>query len=88
MKYQEGLSETKQHLKRLPEYEMRELCDKAGLTSKEKEVIVSKFRKKRPRLHASEELGMCESRYSIILTDALHILKRTLENLGFIDKTF
>lgn len=32
MKYQEGLKETKDFLKTTPEPQMRELCNKAGLT--------------------------------------------------------
>lgn len=34
MKYQEGLKETKDFLKTTPEPQMRELCNKAGLTEK------------------------------------------------------
>lgn len=45
MKYQEGLKETKDFLKTTPEPQMRELCNKAGLTEKETEMIVQKFRK-------------------------------------------
>lgn len=62
MKYQEGLKETKDFLKTTPEPQMRELCNKAGLTEKETEMIVQKFRKGKSRLHSSYDLGMSESR--------------------------
>ncbi len=86
MKYQEGLKSTKDFLKTSPEPQIREICDKAGLTEKEKQIIVLKFRKGKPRLHASYDLGMSESRYSVKLTLILQILKKVLINLGFIDE--
>lgn len=43
MKYQEGLKETKDFLKTTPEPQMRELCNKAGLTDKEAKSIVDKM---------------------------------------------
>lgn len=88
MKYQEGLKETKDFLKTTPEPQIREICEKAGLTNKETEMIVLKFRKGKPRLHASYDLGMSESRYSIKMTLILNILKKILVQLGFIDETF
>ena len=88
MKYQEGLKETKEFLKTTPEPQIREICDQAGLTEKETEMIVQRFRKGRPRLHASYDLGMSESRYSIKMTLVLNILKKVLVQLGFIDETF
>lgn len=84
-KYQEGLKSTKDFLKECPEPEMRDVCKTAGLTAKETEMIVLKYRKGKQRLHASFDLGMSESRYSVKLTLALKILKRVLVNLGFID---
>ena len=88
MKYQEGLEKTKDFLRKTPEPQMRELCDKAGLTEKETEMIVQRFRKGRPRSHASYDLGMSESRHSIKMTLILNILKKVLVQLGFIDETF
>lgn len=88
MKYQEGLKETKDFLKTTPEPQMRELCNKAGLTEKETEMIVQKFRKGKSRLNSSYDLGMSESRYLIKLTLILNILKKVLVQLGFIDETF
>lgn len=85
MKYQSGLEKTKQFLKTSPENEIREICDKAGLTEKEKQIIILKYRKGRPRLHASYDLGMSESQYSVKLTLILRILKKVLISLGFID---
>ena len=85
MKYQAGLEKTKQFLRESPEPEIREICNKAGLTNKEQEIIISKFRKSRPRLHASYNLGMSESRYSVKLTLALKIIKKVLISMGFID---
>lgn len=64
MKYQEGLKETKDFLKTTPEPQIREICNQAGLTEKETEMIVQKFRKGKSRLHSSYDLGMSESRYS------------------------
>lgn len=87
-KYQEGLEKTKDFLRKTPEPQMRELCDQAGLTDKETEMIVQKFRKGKTRLHSSYDLGMSESRYSIKLTLILNILKKVLVQLGFIDETF
>lgn len=86
MKYQEGLSKTKEYLKSIPEYEMREVCDKAGLTAKETEMVVLKYRKGKQRLHASDDLGMSESRFSVKMTGILNILKRVLIKSGFIDE--
>lgn len=85
MKYQAGLEQTKKHLKSIPEPEMREVCEKAGLTPKETEMVVLKYRKGKQRLHASVDLGMSEIRCSVKMTAVLNILKRTLISLGFID---
>ena len=87
-KYQEGLEKTKDFLRKTPEPQMRELCDQAGLADKETEMIVQRFRKGRPRLHSSCDLGMSESRHSIKMTLILNILKKVLVQLGFIDETF
>lgn len=87
-KYQEGLEKTKDFLRKTPEPQMRELCDQAGLTDKETEMIVQKFRKGKTRLHSSYDLGMNESRYSIKMTLILNIMKKVLVQLGFIDETF
>jgi hypothetical protein len=87
-KYQEGLEKTKDFLRKTPEPQIRELCDQAGLTDKETEMIVQKFRKGKTRLHTSYDLGMSESRYSIKMTLILNILKKVLVQLGFIDETF
>lgn len=87
-KYQEGLEKTKDFLRKTPEPQMRELCDQAGLTDKETEMIVQKFRKGKTRLHSSYDLGMSESRYSIKMTLILNIMKKVLVQLGFIDETF
>lgn len=86
MSYQEGLKKTKDFLKMLPEFEIRDLCKTAGLTEKETEMIVQKYRKGKSRLHASYDLGMSESRFSVKLTTILNILKRVLVQLGFIDE--
>lgn len=86
MKYQEGLKSTKDFLKLSPENEIRDLCQTAGLTEKETEMIVQKFRKGKSRLHASYDLGMSESRYSTKLTIILNILKKVLIKTGFIDE--
>lgn len=85
MKYQAGLEKTKQFLKESPETKIREVCNKAGLTDKEQQIIIMKFRRGKPRLHASYDLGMSESRYSVKLTLILRILKKILVELGFID---
>lgn len=87
-KYQEGLEKTKDFLRKTPEPQMRELCDQAGLTDKETEMIVQKFRKGKTRLHSSYDLGMSESRYSIKMALILNIMKKVLVQLGFIDETF
>lgn len=88
MKYQEGLKETKDFLKTTPEPQIREICNQAGLTERETEMIVQKFRKGKSRLHSSYDLGMSESRYSIKLTLILNILKKVLVQLGFIRNIF
>lgn len=88
MKYQEGLKETKDFLKTTPEPQIREICNQAGLTERETEMIVQKFRKEKSRFHSSYDLGMSESRYSIKMTLVLNILKKVLVQLGFIDETF
>lgn len=87
-KYQEGLEKTKDFLRKTPEPQMRELCDQAGLTDKETEMIVQKFRKGKTMFHSSYDLGMSESRYSIKMTLILNIMKKVLVQLGFIDETF
>lgn len=86
MKYQEGLKSTKDFLKTTPEPQIREVCDQAGLTNKETEIVISKYWKGKPRLHASYDLGMSESRYSVKLTLVLTILKKVLIKAGFIDE--
>lgn len=85
MKYQEGLKKTKNFLKTNPEPKIREVCDKAGLTEKETEMVVLRFRKGRPRDHVAYDLGMSNSRSSVKLTLILKILKPILVNLGLID---
>lgn len=86
MKYQEGLKSTKDFLKTTPEPQIREVCNQAGLTDKETEIVISKYRKGKPGLHASYDLGMSESRYSVKLTLVLTILKKVLIKAGFIDE--
>lgn len=86
MRYQEGLKSTKDFLKITPEPQIREVCNQAGLTDKETEIVISKYRKEKPRLHASYDLGMSESRYSVKLTLVLTILKKVLIKAGFIDE--
>lgn len=86
MKYKEGLKSTKDFLKTTPEPQIREVCNQAGLTDKETEIVISKYRKGKPRLHASYDLGMSESRYSVKLTLVLTILKKVLIKAGFIDE--
>lgn len=86
MKYQEGLKSTKDFLKTTPEPQIREVCNQVGLTDKETEIVISKYRKGKPRLHASYDLGMSESRYSVKLTLVLTILKKVLIKAGFIDE--
>lgn len=86
MRYQEGLKSTKDFLKTTPEPQIREVCNQAGLTDKETEIVISKYRKRKPRLHASYDLGMSESRYSVKLTLVLTILKKVLIKAGFIDE--
>ena len=86
MKYQEGLKNTKDFLKTTPEPQIREVCNQAGLTDKETEIVISKYRKGKPRLYASYDLGMSESRYSVKLTLVLTILKKVLIKAGFIDE--
>ena len=76
MKYQEGLKSTKDFLKTTPEPQIREVCNQAGLTDKETEIVISKYRKGKPRLRASYDLGMSESCYSVKLTLVLTILKK------------
>lgn len=86
MKYQQGLEKTKKFLREASEPEIKQICNQAGLTDKEEAIIISKFRKSRPRLHASYDLGMSESRYSVKLTLALKIIKKVLISTGFIDE--
>nr|DAU95897.1 MAG TPA: neurotoxin [Caudoviricetes sp.] len=87
-KYQEGLEKTKDFLRKTPEPQMRELCDQAGLTDKETEMIVQKFRKGKTRLHTSYDLGMSESRYSIKMTLILNIMKKVLVQWASLTKHF
>lgn len=84
-KYQEGLSKTKGFLKSNPEPKIREVCDSAGLTTKETEMVILRFRKGRDRDFAAYELGMSSSRHSVKMTNILGILKKTLIALGMID---
>lgn len=86
MRYQEGLKSTKDFLKTTPDPQIREVCNQVGLTDKETEIVISKYRKGKPRLHASYDLGMSESRYSVKLTLVLTILKKVLIKAGFIDE--
>ena len=86
MVYQKGSKKTKDFLKSSPEYEIRDICNTAGLTDKETEIVIGKFRKGKTRLHASYDLGMCESSYSTKLTSILNILKKVLIHTGFIDE--
>lgn len=86
MRYQEGLKSTKDFLKTTPEPQIREVCNQAGLTDKETEIVISKYGKGKPRLHASYDLGISESRYSVKLTLVLTILKKVLIKAGFIDE--
>lgn len=85
MKYQEGLEKTKNFLRTNPEPKIRDVCEKAGLTEKETEIIVLKFRKGKSRLWSSDKVHISESRLSIKTTAILRILKVILIQLGFID---
>lgn len=84
-KYQVGLNKTKDFLKTNPEPKIREVCNSAGLTDKETEMIVLRFRKGKDRDFASYKLGMSSGRHSIRMTKILNILKKVLVSLGMID---
>lgn len=86
MKYQKGLKKTKDFLKTNPEPKIREVCENSGLTPKETEMIILRFRKGKSRFHTSYDLGMCESSFSIKTTRLLNILKIMLIKLGCIDE--
>lgn len=88
MKYQEGLSKTKEFLKSNPEPKIKDICEKAGLTEKETSFIIQRFRKGRQRELLSYDMGKCNSSLSIKTTRLLKIIKVILEDLGFIDKHF
>lgn len=85
MKYQKGLKKTKDFLKNNPEPVIRDVCNSAGLTDKETDMIVLRFRKGKSRFHTSYDCGMCESNFSIKTTKILSILKIMLVKLGCID---
>ena len=85
-KYQKGLNKTKNFLKTSPEPKIREVCNSAGLTDKETEMIILRFRKGKDRDFASYHLGMSSGRYSVKMTLILNILKKLLINLGLIDE--
>lgn len=85
MKYQKGLKKTKDFLRTSPEPTIKEVCREAGLTDKETEIIILRFRKGKLRFHAADEVGMSKSRFSIKFTLILKILKAMLIKLGFID---
>lgn len=86
MKYQVGLSKTKDFLKNNPEPKIKDVCEKAGLTEKEISFIVQRYRKGRQRELLSYDMGKCNSSLSIKTTRLLKIIKTILEDLGFIDK--
>lgn len=83
--YQKGLKGTKNFLKTNPEPKIREVCSSAGLTDKETEMIVLRFRKGKDRDFSSYQLGMSSGRHSIRMTKILNILKKVLVSLGMID---
>jgi hypothetical protein len=83
--YQKGLKGTKNFLKTNPEPKIREVCGSAGLTDKETEMIILRFRKGKDRDFASYQLGMSSGRHSVRMTLILNIVKKVLINLGMID---
>ena len=84
--YQKGLKKTKDFLKTNPEPKLREICDSAGLTDRETEMIILRFRKGKDRDFASYQLGMSSGRYSVRMTLILSIIKKVLIGLGMIDE--
>lgn len=85
-KYQKGLDKTKGFLKTNPEPKIREVCNSAGLTDKETEMIILRFRKGKDRDFASYKLGMSSGRHSVKMTLVLNIIKKALISLGMIDE--
>ena len=55
MKYQAGLESTKEFLKTNPAPVIREICETAGLSEKETEIILLKYRLGKQRLYTSEK---------------------------------
>ncbi len=84
--YQKGLKKTKNFLKTNPEPKIRDVCSSAGLTDKETEMIILRFRKGKDRDFASYKLGMSSGRHSVKMTLVLNIIKKTLVSLGMIDE--
>lgn len=84
-KYQKGLDKTKEFLKSHSAITIREVCDKAEIEPKDADILISRFNKRRGRLHVSYDRGQCESLLSINTTRLLTILKDALVKLGLID---
>ena len=84
--YQKGLKKTKNFLKTNPETKIREVCGSAGLTDRETEMIILRFRKGKGRDFSSYQLGMSSGRHSVRMTLILSIIKKVLINLGMIDE--
>ena len=88
MKYQAGLESTKEFLKTNPAPVIREICETAGLSEKETEIILLKYRLGKQRLYTSEKVCRCETAVSKKTTLLLKIIKKTLILIGAIDDTF
>lgn len=85
-KYQKGLDSTKKFLRERSALTIREICDKAEISTKDTDILIERYNKKRGRLHISVEFGQCESLVSINTTRLLTILKDALIKLGFLDE--
>lgn len=84
-KYQPGLDSTKNWLKKSSLGEITEVLEKSGLSKVKMEMILRRYCEEQRRLHASYDLGMCESSHSHKMTEALVRIRSTLRWLGLID---
>lgn len=79
-RYQQGLGEVKDFLKTKSVPTIRRVCEEAGLTEKEINILIERYRKKRQVLHVAFDYGLSESHLSSTVTKSLIVLDDYMKN--------
>lgn len=85
-RYQEGLEQTKKHLKELSKPELEALLEATGLSPQKAKIIFLKYIPEQRRWFIAEEVHCAETKVSVKTTQALLKIKHYLEYTGVLKR--